>query len=86
MIHAIIHTPSARAKGAARQWVQNRDVWVLLVDGPEPVATLHDRRIQRREYFGRADARYSGARSYYGQCLAAAYERRDALEREWSTE
>lgn len=79
-----IYTPTAQAKGAARQWVRNVDIWVLLYnDGRDYPTNIRSPYIQQRHYLGRADSRYTGPKSFYSQLMNKAKEIKQRLDTDW---
>jgi hypothetical protein len=76
-----LYTPSAPAQGAARAWVRNRDVWIV-VRRPGRMHNIRSPLIVDRHYCGRADSRYTGERSAYGQAIARALEMMAELQAE----
>jgi hypothetical protein len=66
-----IYTPSAPSHGAAKQWVRNINVWVVVHAGP--IGNINSRSILRRYSVAtEVDSRYAGPRSACGQALARA--------------
>lgn len=70
----VIYTPAAPAKGRARQWVRNRNVWVLIVDFTlGSLNNIRSRCILKKIHVASAvDSRYNGPNSAYGQAIARA--------------
>jgi hypothetical protein len=71
----VIITKCARAKGLARKWVRSRAIYVARLKPGQSVQDVAQIR-QTAEWYrvGVADARYTGARSYYSSLLARAEE------------
>ncbi len=71
------HNPCAPSHGKARQYVRNKNVWIVLVPkGAPPVTTLKNKHILDSWLVAReVDSRYSGPRSAYGR----ANKRQDEL-------
>ena len=80
-IETRIYTPSAPAHGAARQWVRNINVWVLVVRSGAGIGNINSTAIIRRYQVAReVDSRYGGMRSACGQAMARAAEIRDQVD------
>lgn len=81
-----IYTPSAPSHGKARNYVRNRNVWVLVVDesvlearGQDYIRNINSPAIvERYNIATEVDSRYWGPKSRYGQAIARA----EALEQE----
>ena len=78
---AVLYTPCAPARGAAKRWVLNRDVWVLVVPRDRAFHNITSRRIKQKFLVATgADSRYCGTGSRYGRALNAAHAMLPALE------
>jgi hypothetical protein len=66
-----VYTPSAPAHGNAKQWVRNRNVWVVVHENG--FGCINSPSIIERHCIAtEVDSRYTGGRSAYGQALQRA--------------
>ena len=78
---AFIYTPYAPSHGAAKNYVRNVNIWVIIVRNQCDIGNITSRTIVHKKLFAReVDSRYSGPRSRCGQAMQAAKEYLDHLQ------
>lgn len=74
MLKAFIYTPSTKASGKAKKYVQNRNVHVVVIDDSKGQFKNITSRciVQKKTIAERVDSRFTGNRSAYGRSLKEA--------------
>ena len=79
-----VYTPCAPAHGAARKWVRNRNVWVIVFQAENGFANINSRSIVEKICIARGvDSRYEGEKSAYGQAIRKAEELAERMKIKW---